>query len=78
MLAFALSCSGSFIFLQESVGADFNELGRKILGGFIVAVVFAITFTVIKLRLRDRKPDAAFISITTTQAEEAPQKASGD
>ena len=78
MLAFALSCLSFFILLQESIGADFNDLGRKILGGFIVAVVFAITFTVVKLRLRDKKPSAAFISITAPQAEEAHTKASGD
>lgn len=78
MLAFALSCLGSLLFLQESIGADFNNLGRKILGGFIVGVAFAITFTVVKLRLRDKKPPVAFISITTAQPDEAPQKASGD
>jgi hypothetical protein len=78
MLAFALSCVGSFILLQESIGSDFNDLGRKILGGFIVAVAFAITFTVVKLRLRDKKPPAAFISITATPSEEAHPKAGGD
>jgi hypothetical protein len=78
MLAFALSCLGSFIFLQESIGADFSDLGRKIFGGFVVGVAFAITFTVVKLRLRDKKPPAAFISITASPSEEAPQKASGD
>ena len=78
MLAFALSCLASFMFLQESIGSDFNDLGRKILGGFIVGVAFAINFTVVKLRLRDKKPPAAFISITATPSEEAQPKASGD
>lgn len=78
MLAFALSCLGSSLLLQESIGADFNDMGRKILGGFIVAVVFAITFTVVKLRLRDKKPSAAFISITATPSEKAHPKTGGD
>jgi hypothetical protein len=78
MLAFALSCLVSFIFLQESIGSDFNDLGRKLLGGFVVAVAFAITFTIVRLRLRDKKPPAAFISITSSQSEEAAPKAGGD
>jgi hypothetical protein len=80
MLTFAFYCLSSFAInlLQESIGSDFNDLGRKLLGGFVVAVVFAITFTVIKLRLRDKNPPAAFISITSSKAEEAPPKTSGD
>jgi FtsH-binding integral membrane protein len=49
--------------LQEDAFSDFNGLGRKLLAGFVVAVVAAIAFTFIKLRLRDKKPPAQFISI---------------
>lgn len=67
MLTFALSCIGSVAisFLQEMGGSDFSDLGKKLLGGFVLAVVVAIAFTVIKLRLRDKHPPAAFISITS-------------
>ena len=51
--------------LQEDIGTDFQELGRWLLGGFIAAVVLAIAFTFIKLRLKDRKPPAEFISISS-------------
>lgn len=78
MLTFALSCSGllAISLLQESIGSDFNDMGRKILIGFVLAVVFAIAFTIIKLRLRDKNPPAAFISITP--AREAAAKVNGE
>jgi hypothetical protein len=80
MLAFTLYCFSSITLslLQDSIGSDFNDLGRKLIGGFVVAVVFAITFTIVRLRLRDKKPPAAFISITSPQSEEAAPKAGGD
>ncbi|MGH9880052.1 MAG: hypothetical protein ACRD6N_01350 [Pyrinomonadaceae bacterium] len=46
--------------VQESeVGADFNDLGKLLLGGFAAAIVVALTFTFVKLRLRERKPQVA-------------------
>jgi hypothetical protein len=77
MLTFAL-CSLSSVsisLIQESIGSDFNDLGRKLLGGFVLAVVFAIAFTVIKLRLRDKNPPTKFISITAPPVEEVTPKA---
>jgi hypothetical protein len=80
MFAFALYCFSSITLslFQESIGSDFNDLGRKLIGGFVVAVVFAITFTIVRLRLRDKNPPAAFISITNSQSEEAAPKAGGE
>ena len=80
MLTLALYCPGLLAigFLQESIGSDFNDMGRKLLGGFVLAVVVAIAFTIIKLRLRDRNPPAAFISITASPVSEVPPKTSGD
>lgn len=49
--------------LQDDTFSDFNGLGKKLLGGFVIAVVAAVAFTFIRLRLRDRKPPAEFISI---------------
>jgi hypothetical protein len=65
-------------FLQETTGSDFNDLGRKLLEGFALAVVCAIAYTFIKLRRRDRNPPAAFISITATPATDATAKAKTD
>ncbi len=76
MLTFALYCLGSLSIsiLQESIGSDFSDLGRKLLVGFVLAAAVAIAFTVIKLRLRDKNPPAAFISITASQVREVPTK----
>lgn len=49
--------------LQDDAFSDFNGLGKKLLGGFVIAVVAAVAFTFIRLRLRDRKPPTQFISI---------------
>jgi hypothetical protein len=79
MLTFALYFPGSLAIslLQDSIGIEFGDQGRKLLGGFAVAVVIAIAFTVIKFRLRDKNPPAAFISVTSTK-EETPAKPCGD
>ena len=80
MLTLALYCSAllAISFLQESIGSDFNDLGRKLLIGFVLAVVFAIAFTVIKLRLRDKHPAAKFISVTSCAEEDATPKPAND
>ncbi|MEP6569067.1 MAG: hypothetical protein ABJC10_04770 [Acidobacteriota bacterium] len=77
MLTFALYCfvSLTICLFQETIGSDFNDLGRKLLIGFVLAVVFAIAFTVVRLRLRDKNPPAAFISITGSPAEAVTPKA---
>ena len=80
MLTFALYCAGllAISFFQESIGSDFNDMGRKILIGFVLAVVFAIAFTIIKLRLRDKHPAAKFISVTSCAEEDATPKPAND
>ena len=57
----------SISLLQDDTSSDFDDLGRKLLGGFALAVVLAIVFTLIKLRLRDKKPPAQFISISSSR-----------
>ena len=80
MLTLALYCPGLLAtsFLQESIGSDFNDMGRKLLGGFVLAVVVAIAFTIIKLRLRDKHPAAKFISVTSCAEEDATSKPAND
>ncbi len=49
----------------EGLSSDFDGLGKQLLGGFALAVAVAVVYTLIKLRLRDRKPPAQFISISS-------------
>jgi hypothetical protein len=48
-------------FFQQSEGSDFKDLGIMLLGGFVLAVGAGVAFTVVRLRMRDRKPPAAQI-----------------
>ncbi len=53
--------------LQESTTA-FNDLGKLLLGGVAAAIVLAIALTLVRLRLRDKKPQTSnFISISSAQ-----------
>jgi hypothetical protein len=69
-IAFYCLCSLSIIFFQETIGSDFSELGRQLLAGFLVAVAVAVSFTVIKLRRRDKHPPVPFISIINAERKE--------
>jgi len=53
--------------LQDDTSSDFNDLGRKLLLGFALAVVMAVALAFIKTRLSDKKPPAQFISISSFQ-----------
>ena len=50
---------------QADSDADFSGLGRKMLAGFVVAIIVAVGLALIKFRLRDKKPSTQFISITS-------------
>lgn len=59
-----------FLF-QEEIATDFNDLGKLLLGGFVLAVAVAIALTFVRLRLRDKKaPTSEFISINSIEREE--------
>ena len=64
--------------LLEDTSSDFSDLGKKLLGGFVLAVVVAVVFTFIRLRLRDKKPPAEFISISSCQRKDEPSKLTRD
>jgi hypothetical protein len=49
--------------VQEAELSDFNDLGKMMLAGFIAAIGLALIFTFLRLRLRDKKPQPAYISI---------------
>jgi hypothetical protein len=65
MFALAFNSLLAVNLIQESeIASDFNELGKLLLGGFAAAVVVALAFTLVKLRLRERKPPTTdFLSI---------------
>jgi len=49
----------------QDLDTDFNDLGKLMLVGFAAAIVFALAFTFVRLRLREKNPDQpAFISIS--------------
>lgn len=48
-------------FFQQSEASDFKDLGPLLLGGFVLAVAAGVAFTVVRLRMRERKPPAAQI-----------------
>jgi hypothetical protein len=51
--------------LQENTG-NFDDLGKLLLGGVVAAIVVAVGFTVVRFRLRDKKPQTSnFISISS-------------
>ena len=69
MLKLALCYLGptALIFYQDTIGSDFSDLGRKILGGFLVGVAFAVAFAVSKVRQREKHPPKPFISIIASE-----------
>jgi hypothetical protein len=48
-------------FFEQSEASDFGDLGTLLLVGFVLAVGGGVAFTLIRLRLRERKPPAAQI-----------------
>lgn len=65
---FVLLCLNSLALislLQETAGA-FDDLGTLLLGGVAAAIVVAVAFTLVRFRLRDKKPQtSSFISISS-------------
>ena len=56
----------SIVYLQEAELADFNDLGKLLLGGFAAALVVAIGFTLLKRKLQIKNPPPpSFISIAS-------------
>ena len=65
-------------FLQDGNPVDFSELGKLLLGGFVLAVVVAVAYTFIRLRWRDKNPSSGFVSINPIETEDEPVKAARD
>jgi hypothetical protein len=59
------------ILLSQVDASEFQDLGKIMLGGFVLAVGAGVTFTLIRLRLRDKKsPRPQFISINPREEKE--------
>jgi len=68
MLIFVLPSSLAFINLLQETETYFNDLGKLLLGGVAAAIVFAVAFTFVRLRLRDKRPPtSSFISISASE-----------
>ena len=49
----------------QNAQTNFDDLGKLMLGGFAAAIIVALAFTFVRLRLRDKYPDQpGFISIS--------------
>ena len=58
---------------QEAATGAFDDLGKLLLGGVVAAIALAIGFTVIRMRMRDKKPPTSnFISISAAPENEKP------
>ena len=53
--------------LQENpVASNFDDLGKLLLGGMAAAVVVAVAFILVRIKLQDKKPPTSnFISISS-------------
>jgi len=55
---------------DETPTAAFDDMGKLLLGGTIAAVIVAVSFTLIRFRMRDKKPPTSnFISISSVENE---------
>ena len=68
-------CSVSLLLSNPETTGAFDDLGKLLLGGVIAAIVVAIGFTLIRMRMQDKKPQSSnFISISSTESEEQRQE----
>lgn len=52
--------------LQENATSGFDDLGKLLLYGVTAAIVVAVGFTLVRFRMRDKKPPtSSFISINS-------------
>jgi hypothetical protein len=67
LIILLVSSHAPLLGLIQSEASDFKDLGKMLIGGFVLAVVAGVAFTLVRLRLRDKKPmGAQIISINTS------------
>ncbi|HEV8426408.1 MAG TPA: hypothetical protein VGQ41_00740 [Pyrinomonadaceae bacterium] len=67
MIVFQL-CLNSLVLISllQETSTNFDDLGKLLLGGVVAAIVVAVGFTLVRFRLRDKKPQtSSFISISS-------------
>jgi hypothetical protein len=61
----------ALVALLQDVGSSFDDLGTLLLGGTAAAVIVAVAFTLVRFKLRDKKPaTSGFVSISSPQKKE--------
>ena len=69
MLLFFLCLDALFLlnlFQETTATTAFDDLGTLLLGGVVAAIVCAVGITLVRFRLRDKKPQtSSFISISS-------------
>ena len=67
MLVFPLYINSLLLIeLFQENSTNFDDLGKLLLGGVAAAIVLAVGFTLVRFRLRDKKPPTSgFISINS-------------
>jgi hypothetical protein len=51
---------------EQNAPSEFADLGKLLLLGFVAAAVLGLALTIIRIRLRDKKPpESGFISINS-------------
>ena len=78
VIAFYQLCIVVIDLLEDNTSSDFNDLGRQLIGGFVAAVIIAVAFAFIKLRMREKNPPAPFISITASKHTDEAAKGGND
>jgi len=55
---------------DETPTAAFDDMGKLLLGGTVAAVIVAVGFTLVRFRMRDKKPQTSdFLSISSVENE---------
>lgn len=58
--------------LIQETQTDFNDLGKLLLGGVVAAIIFAVGFTFVRFRLREKStPASDFISISSPREKDS-------
>lgn len=68
MMLFFPLCSNTLVLLTllQETQTNFDDMGKLLLGGVAAAIVVAVGFTLVRFRLRDKKPQtSSFISISS-------------
>jgi hypothetical protein len=56
-----------FLLQENTANTSFDDLGKLLFGGVIAAILLAVAFTLVRMKLRDKRtPSSSFISINAS------------